>query len=116
EIALPPGTLRLQASKGPQYRPIDTEIRLTPGKLALRLTIERWRDPRADGWHSGDTCAYFLSPHAALLEAAAEDLAIVDLLIREAEAAGAPALAHVSAFSGQAPAPARAGPQVVVNS
>jgi hypothetical protein len=118
EIALPPGVLRVQAAKGPEYRPLDTEIHLLPGKMALRLTVERWRDLRAQGWHSGDTCACFLSPHAALLEAAAEDLAVVDLLIREAPAAGDPAcsaLANISAFSGQAPALAKDGHHVVVN-
>lgn len=118
EIALPPGALRVQATKGPEYRPLDTEIRLLPGKMALRLTIERRCDQRAAGWHSGDTCASFLSPHAALLEAAAEDLSVVDLLIRATPAAGdpaRPALANISAFSGQAPALAKDGHHVVVN-
>lgn len=116
EIAVPPGLLRIQATKGPEYRPLDTEVHLHPGKMALRLMIERWSDPRAEGWHTGDTCAYFLAPHAALLEAAAEDLAVVDLLIREGSNGQTPTLANISAFSGQSPALARDGHHVVVNS
>ena len=60
---------------------------LGSGKMALRLAIERWIDLRSEGWYSGDTRAHFLSPHAALLEAAAEDVAFVNLLALEFAAA-----------------------------
>jgi hypothetical protein len=116
EIALPPGPLRFQVRKGFEYKPLDSDVQLQAGKLSLRLTIERDCDLRAEGWYSGDTCAYFLSPHATLLEAAAEDLAVVDLLIREAELHGEPTLVNIAAFSGQAPIVSRPGHLVVVNS
>src|SRR4051812_4181562 len=66
EIALPPGELTIQASKGPEYRPLRETIPLPAGKLALRFTIERWIDLRSEGWYSGDTCAFDITPHAAL--------------------------------------------------
>src|SRR5262249_50178848 len=70
EIAPPPGRLHVAIYKGPEYRPVREEFDLPPGKLALRFVIERWVDLRAEGWYSGDTHCHFLSPHAALLEAA----------------------------------------------
>jgi hypothetical protein len=121
EIALPPGPVLVELSKGPEYRPLETEVVLGAAKLALRLTVERWTDLRADGWYSGDTRAHFLSPHAALLEAAGEDLAVANLLIAECRVPGDDgreyaALPNVLAFSGQRPALESPGHLVVVNS
>ena len=114
EIDLPVGDVRIQATKGFEYVPLDTTLTLTAGKMSMRFAIERIADLRTAGWHSGDTCAYFLSPHAALLEAEAEDLAVVDLLVREQEIDGRPGLSNMAAFSGQTPALARPGHMVVV--
>lgn len=111
EIRLPAETVRLEVSKGPEYKPIRQAVSLGPGKMALRLTIERWIDPRQDGWYSGDTRVHFLSPHAALLEAAAEDVTILNLLALELPHG----IDNILAFSGQAPALAMPGHQVVVN-
>src|SRR5262249_43088591 len=66
--------------KGFEYKPIDETITLTPGKMSLRFTVERWCDMRKEGWYSGDTRVHFLSPDAALLEGQAEDVAVVNLL------------------------------------
>ncbi len=106
EINLPPGLLQVQIDKGPEYRPFRTEVQLAPGKLALRFQIERWTDLRAQGWYSGDTCVHFLPPHAALLEAQAEDVAVVNLLVKETEIPAAfnktfTSIPHLPAFSGQ---------------
>jgi len=80
EVLLPAGPIGVEICKGFEYTPQQLQVQLGPGKLALRFTIERWADLRGEGWYSGDTRAHFLSPHAALLEAAAEDLAVVNLL------------------------------------
>lgn len=104
EIALPPGRLRIQARKGPEYRPLDAEFVLHPGKLSFRFAMDRWTDLAAQGWYSGDTCCYEMSPHAALLEAMATDLAVIDLLVRESTSAGAPSFVNIAAYSGQQPA------------
>jgi hypothetical protein len=114
EIDLPVGPVRIRATKGFEHQPLDTIVTLAAGKMSMRFGIERFADLRTAGWHSGDTCAYFMSPHAALLEAEAEDLAVVDLLVREQEIEGVPALANMAAFSGQVPALARRGHMVVV--
>ena len=110
EIPLPAGVpLRVQATKGPEYTPLDETVTLGAGQMALRFAIERWTDSRADGWVSVDTRCHFLSPHAALLEAAAEDLDVVNLLatpfpVLALDGNTYPTTPNLLAFSGQAPA------------
>jgi len=117
---LPPGPLHFSITKGPEYRPIEADVELSAGKLSLRFQIERWTDLRKEGWHSGDTRVHFISPHAALLEAQAEDVAVVQLLARPTQVKDSfgqlqPALANLLAFSGQAPCLQAPGHIVVVN-
>ena len=114
EIRLPPGRIRVQACKGSEYLPLDEHVDLSPGKLALRFSLERWADLRRDGWYSGDSWA-FMTPHAAMLEAVAEDLAVVDVLVCECSTGGRPAIPNILAFSGQRPTLDRPGHLVVVN-
>lgn len=120
EIPLPAGPIRVELHKGPEYNAQHLEPTLSPGKLALRFTLGRWADLRQDGWYSGDTRVHFLSPHAALLEAAAEDVAVVNLLATECDIPGPfgrtyPAIPNLLAFSGQQPVLETAGHMVVVN-
>jgi hypothetical protein len=69
--------------------------------------------------------AHFLTPYAALLEAAGEDLAVVNLLatedsvravVRSEDGRIYPVVSNILAFSGQQPALERPGHLVVVNS
>jgi hypothetical protein len=132
EIGLPPGPILVEVSKGPEYLPVRQEVALKAGQLSLRLTVQRWRDLRREGWYAGDSRAHFLTPHAALLEAAAEDLAVVNLLAcvcriqsppdewaelrgEKPEPAFHAAIPNLLAFSGQQPALDRPGHLVVVN-
>jgi hypothetical protein len=126
EIALPPGKIFVEVHKGFEYRPLQIEHQLIAGKLSLRLTLERWIDMRQEGWYSGDVRCHFLTPHAALLEGMAEDLAVVNLLamqclIPEVDEATEQvsgqrwAIANLLAFSGQTPALQTPGHLVVVN-
>jgi hypothetical protein len=121
EIRLPAGSIQVEINKGPEYQPLKTALTLSPGQLALRFELERWIDLRAQQWYSGDTRSHFLTPHAALLEAAAEDVAIVNLLVWECLIWGEtgkqyPAVTNILAFSGQRPALEMPGHVVVVNS
>ena len=102
EVRLPPGPLTVEISRGPEYVPVRRQTTLAPGQISLRLAIDRWTDERPAGWFSGDIRAHDLSPHAALLEGAAEGLAVVQLLAYErpplkGELASAP---NLLAFSG----------------
>jgi hypothetical protein len=116
EVRLPVGPVNVWAFKGSEYQPLGQTLVVSPGKMAFRLTIERRRNPRQEGWYPGDTQVYFLPPHAALLEAAAEDLAVVNLLACAVEGnSHPPALPNLLAFSGQRPALESADPLIVVN-
>src|SRR5262245_38234317 len=42
EIRLPAETVSIEVAKGPEYKPLRQPVTLGPGKMALRLTIERW--------------------------------------------------------------------------
>jgi hypothetical protein len=116
EIALPPGPLHVDICKGPEYLPLHEDLTLAAGKLALRFTLHRWLDLRSEGWCSGDTQVLFLTPHAALLEAAAEDVAVVNLLATVwHDPSRGHAIPNILAFSGQRPALEMPGHLVVVN-
>ena len=125
EIQLPAGLLTVEISKGFEYKPLREQTMLTAGKLALRFTLERWADLRADGWYSGDSGVRALAPHGALLEGAAEDVAVVNLLAEQTVLRGYdphdrrgtwnPAVPNIMAFSGQEPALQCPGCMVVVN-
>ena len=124
EIELPAGRYLVEIHKGPEYTPRFLDVLLKPGRLALRTTIERWIDLRRERWYSGDMRAHALTPHAALLEAAAEDLAVVNLLVtpdiirnytKSVYTRGHPIVSNILAFSGQRPALEMPGHMVVVN-
>jgi hypothetical protein len=120
EIRLPAEPFGVEITKGPEYRPVRQEVTLGPGKLALRFTLERWTDLRREGWYSGDTRALFMAPHAALLEAAAEDVAVINLLacelpLQRTPHGGVVAVPNILAFSGQKPALQTPGHLVSVN-
>jgi hypothetical protein len=116
EVRLPAGLVWVEVSKGPEYTPLRREVSLGPGQISLRLAIERWIDLRQQGWYPGDMRCHDLSPHAALLEGAAEDLAIVNLLAhRRMTTAGPAAVPNLLAFSGTRPALETPGCMVVVN-
>jgi hypothetical protein len=116
EVRLPTGPIYIAACKGPEYAILGEKVLLTPGKMALRFAMKRELDSRAERWYSGDTQAFFLPPHTALLEAAAEDLSVVNLLACFVSRGPRPAaLSNVMAFSGQRPALELPGHMVVVN-
>jgi len=116
EVALPPGLITIEVNKGFEYAPLRHDMTLGAGKLAVRLNLERWLNLRTQGWYAGDGRAHFLSPHAALQEGAAEDLAVVNLLaLHWQPCRQVPALPNLAAFSGQQPALEMPGHQVVVN-
>lgn len=117
EIRLPVGTVHVEIHKGPEYVPLQEQVQLKQGKLALRFVLQRWADLRQQGWYSGDTHAFFMTPHAALLEAGGEDLAVVNVLAEHtlSNSFDPPVLNNILSFSGQRPALELPGHMVVVN-
>lgn len=120
EIRVPPGDLIVEAAKGPHYWPLIERVHLPAGKLALRFTMECPTDWRRSSLMSGDVRSHFLSPHAAMLQAAAEDLEVVNLLAREhvilaADGQSYVTIPNLDAFCGQRPCLESDGRMVVVN-
>jgi hypothetical protein len=120
EIRLPAGPIHIAVHKGPEYLPIHKRIELAAGQLTVRLAIQRWINLRERGWYAS-TSATGLTPHGAMLEGAAEDVAVVNLLadVRPRTHHDHKQIQSISpnllAFSGQAPALERSGCLVVVN-
>lgn len=118
EVPLPAGIpLRIQATKGPEYVPLDETVTLGAGQISLRFEIARWHQ---SGAVTVDTRAHFVSPHAALLEAAAEGVGVVNVLALVhsfvgQDGNGYPMLPNITSFSGQQPALTSAGHDVYVN-
>ncbi len=118
EILLPADPVEVEIVKGPEFAPIKRLVTLGPGKMALRFVLERCTNLPARGWYAGDCRCHELSPHAALLEGAAEGLAVVNLLARQRASlfqADLACLSLLEAFSGQAPCLTSPESTVVVN-
>ena len=117
EVRLPAGPITVDILKGPEFTPLHRTVTLGSGQIALRFAMERWTDLWAKGWYSGDLRCHYLSPHAALLEGAAEDLAVTNLLAleRPASATDPAAFSNLLAFSGTRPCLEIPGHLVAVN-
>ena len=78
EVLLPPGKFTLQYGRGPEYRALQRPVVVSPdgtvsgrgaaASATLDLRLERWIDPAAHGFYSGDHhihaagCAHYTSP------------------------------------------------------
>jgi hypothetical protein len=67
EVLLPPGKLTLHYGRGPEYRALQRTIAVD-SSATLDLRLERWIDPSARGYYSGDHhihaagCGHYTSP------------------------------------------------------
>jgi hypothetical protein len=68
-VRLPPGKFTLRYGRGPEYKLLTRAIEIAPGSSPIiELRLERWTDPRARGFYSGDHhihgagCAHYTSP------------------------------------------------------
>lgn len=110
EIRLPTGVpLEVEITKGPDYIPIRETVILGPGKMALRFSIHLGIISRPIGWLSADTRCHGLSPQAAILEAACEDVSLAYVLAAEHDYPSQDghlyrSVPELLAFSGQLPA------------
>jgi hypothetical protein len=79
DVLLPPGELTMFYGRGPEYRWIKRAVTIPapgpavdggdrPGKAEIAVRLERWIDPAARGFYSGDHhihaagCAHYTSP------------------------------------------------------
>jgi len=77
---LPVGDVYVEIYKGFEYEPVRRRVTVERGQQVLELSIDRWKDLRAEGWVTADTHVHFVSPQTAWLEAQAEGVNVVNLL------------------------------------
>jgi hypothetical protein len=80
---LPRGEVIVDVARGFEYEPLRTRVRINPGQRELTLRLKRRHHLNAQRYFSGDTHVHFLSTQGALLEAAAENLNVVNLLLSQ---------------------------------
>ena len=80
EIALPPGEVEVEVVGGFDRRPYRTRLTIGPDTNRIELPLERAIDLHAGRWVTADSHVHFLAPSTALLQAAAEDVDLVNLL------------------------------------
>jgi hypothetical protein len=83
QIELPVGEVYLHMSKGFEYEAVRRRLEIRPGQRELLLEIPRTADLRTKGWITADTHVHFLSPSTAVLEAQAEGINLVNLLVAQ---------------------------------
>jgi hypothetical protein len=79
-VDLPLGRVAIDISRGYEIAPIRTTVEITPETEELTFELERTLPWRERGWVTADTHVHFLSPQVGLLEGAAEDVNVVNLL------------------------------------
>ena len=77
---LPVGDVYVEVSKGFEFEPIRQKINIKPGQRELDIKLDRNSNLRKSGWVTADTHTHFLTPETAHLEAAAEDINVINLL------------------------------------
>ncbi|MDA1280593.1 MAG: CehA/McbA family metallohydrolase [Chloroflexi bacterium] len=77
---LPVGDVYVEVSKGFEFEPIRQKLSIKPGQRELEIKIDRNSNLRQSGWVTADTHTHFLTPETAHLEAAAEDINVINLL------------------------------------
>jgi TolB protein len=88
-LAVPAGTLTIDVTRGPEYRPVHREVTVAAGRAdSVRISLARLANLPAQGWWSGDLHVhmnyggtYRNPPTHLLLQARAEDLHLVENLI-----------------------------------
>ncbi len=53
-IALPAGQYEISARRGPEYREVRVEVDLSADSESVTIELDRWADPAARGYYSGD--------------------------------------------------------------
>ena len=96
QLEMPLGEATVEAVKGFEYVPVKQQVRLSPNTTtAVTLTMKRWTDMPALGWHSGDVHMHpnhveggvYMTLEDCRLYAEAEDIRVANLLISSTDSA-----------------------------
>jgi hypothetical protein len=80
---LPRGEVLVDVARGFEYEPLREAVPIGADQRELTLRLRRAYDMKAEGWYSGDTHVHFLSERGAHLEAGAEGLNVLNLLVAQ---------------------------------
>ena len=80
DIELPVGGVDVEVVGGFDRTPYRARLEIDPTTRRLQMPLDRAIDLHAGRWVTGDTHVHFLSPSTALLQAAAEDVDLINLL------------------------------------
>lgn len=80
EVDLPLGEVFIELTRGYEVAPLRGSFTVTPETSEVTFELERVLHWRERGWVTADTHVHFLSPQTALLEGAAEEVNVVNLL------------------------------------
>ena len=53
-VRLPDGEYIVEGRRGPEYLPVEQEVRVDDQNQTLQMRLKRWIDPAKWGWYSGD--------------------------------------------------------------
>jgi TolB protein len=96
-MTLPSGSYELAALRGPEYRAHQQEVELKADQsTAIELALERWTDPAARGWYSGENHihgnygygAWYLNPRHVLDQCEGEDLNVCNIMVANSDGDG----------------------------
>lgn len=97
EWTLPAGKYRVKAYHGPEFQPLSQDIEVTSEKtLELPVALQRWTDPPARGWHSGENHIHanygygqwYNSPATMLAQCTGEDLHVCNFMVANSDTDG----------------------------
>lgn len=97
EFALPAGTWTLQAFRGIEVKAARQEFAVRPGEAsAVRVELERWADPPARGWWSGENHihanygygAWYNTPETMRLQVEGEGLHVANFVVANSDTDG----------------------------
>lgn len=96
-LSVPDGTLTVYAAKGFEYLPATLAVEVN-SDTTVTILLQRWIDPRNDGWFSGEThthlrhspVVYPLDPPDMALMMESEDLHFVNVMDEEMWFTGGP--------------------------
>src|SRR6185503_10691656 len=97
-LVLPLGQYQLAAVRGPEYleRQVRFELREPGESKSLSIELERWTNPTARGWFSGENHihanygygAWYNTPRATLDQCEGEDLNVANIMVANSDGDG----------------------------
>ena len=94
ELELPAGEYQLHAFRGPEYRVTASEFTVRAGAtVGVRVPLERWTNPAARGWYSGENHihanygygAWYVTPQTLIDQLDGEDLRVSNLVVANSD-------------------------------